>query len=410
MILPPRRRRQHVPQQYATFVTERQCNPEFDRDVEEMAKSCDCMLSTACGAGAGLMADIYPAIPVFPALNTMFVGVDVDVGLYEERCRTCGTCVMGDTGGICPVTRCSKGVLNGPCGGTEEDGSCELGRGNPLRVARHLHRLKAQGRLAEHPDRAPADGVGRSRSCGRWCSGATRGATRSRRRRRKVDEVGQQSREGALRGPLRRHGGAGPSPGVDLEYIEKKAELLRGAVDAVNVTDNQTAVVRMSSVAVSALLVRMGIEPVMQMVCRDSNRIAMQSDIFGAVALGIRNLTCLTGDHQSFGNQGGAKKVFDIDSVQLVAMVKRMRDERKILGSEEEIAGNVPMFIGAAANPFAKPYEFRALRLGKKVAAGVDYVQTQCIFDVPMFAEWMKAVRELGAAYEGARSSRGSPR
>jgi len=181
-----------------------------------------------------------------------------------------------------------------------------------------------------------------------------------------------------------------------VEFVHAKAELLRGAVDAVNVTDNQTAVVRMSSVAVSALLVQMGIEPVMQMVCRDRNRIAMQSDIFGAAALGIRNLTCLTGDHQEFGNQAGAKKVYDIDSVQLVAMVKRMRDERRILGSDEEIAGAVPLLIGAAANPFAKPYEFRALRLAKKVQAGADYVQTQCVFDVAMFVEWMKAVRDLG--------------
>jgi methylenetetrahydrofolate reductase (NADPH) len=188
----------------------------------------------------------------------------------------------------------------------------------------------------------------------------------------------------------------GPPAGSDVEFVHAKAELLRGAVDAVNVTDNQTAVVRMSSVAVSALLARMGIEPVMQMVCRDRNRIAMQSDILGASALGIRNLTCLTGDHQAFGNQAGAKKVYDIDSVQLVAMVKRMRDERRLLGSDEELAGTVPMFIGAAANPFAKPYEFRALRLAKKVEAGADYVQTQCVYDVAMFAEWMKAVRDLG--------------
>jgi len=188
----------------------------------------------------------------------------------------------------------------------------------------------------------------------------------------------------------------GPPTGTDLEVVNRKAELLRGAVDAVNVTDNQTAVVRMSSVAVSALLVRMGIEPVMQMVCRDRNRIAMQSDILGASALGVRNLTCLSGDHQDFGNQKGAKKVYDIDSTQLLVMVKRMRDERKLLGSDEDFAGNLPMYIGAAANPFAKPYEFRALQLGKKIEAGADYVQTQCIFDVPMFAAFMKSVRELG--------------
>jgi methylenetetrahydrofolate reductase (NADPH) len=188
----------------------------------------------------------------------------------------------------------------------------------------------------------------------------------------------------------------GPPAGSDVGVVTAKAELLRDAVDAVNVTDNQTAVVRMSSAAACALLVRMGIEPVMQMVCRDRNRIAMQSDILGAAALGIRNLTCITGDHQGFGNQSGAKKVYDIDSVQLVSMVKRMRDERKLLGSDEELAGTVPMFIGAAANPFAKPYEFRALRLAKKVEAGADYVQTQCVYDVAMFAEWMKAVRDLG--------------
>jgi len=188
----------------------------------------------------------------------------------------------------------------------------------------------------------------------------------------------------------------GPPAGADTEPVRRKAELLRGVADAVNVTDNQTAVVRMSSVAVSSLLVQMGVEPVMQMVCRDRNRIAMQSDIFGASALGIRNLTCLSGDHQSFGNQTGAKNVYDIDSVQLVAMVKRLRDEKRVLDSDEEIEGSVPMYIGVAANPFAQPYEFRALRLAKKIAAGADYVQTQCVFDVPRFAEWMKAVRDLG--------------
>jgi methylenetetrahydrofolate reductase (NADPH) len=188
----------------------------------------------------------------------------------------------------------------------------------------------------------------------------------------------------------------GPPAGPDVEIVRKKAELLRCVADAVNVTDNQTAVVRMSSMAVSAILVQMGIEPVMQMVCRDRNRIAMQSDIFGASALGIRNLTCLTGDHQGFGNQAGAKKVFDIDSTQLVSMVKRLRDERKVLGSDEEIEGTVPLLIGASANPFAKPLEFRALQLAKKAAAGADYVQTQCIYDVPRFAEWMRDVRDLG--------------
>ena len=141
-------RKEHVLQQYSTFVTERQCNPEFIADVEDRAKNADCMISMACGAGAGYMADAYPSVPVFPGLDTMFLGVDVDVGMYEERCRSCGQCVIGDTGGICPVTRCSKGVLNGPCGGTGEDGTCELGEG--IHCAWHdiYERLKGQGRLA----------------------------------------------------------------------------------------------------------------------------------------------------------------------------------------------------------------------------------------------------------------------
>ena len=226
------------------------------------------------------MADAFPAIPTFPALDTMFVGVDRDVGLYEERCRSCGTCMLGDTGGICPVTRCSKGVLNGPCGGTREDGSCELADG--IHCAWHdiYDRLKGQGRLAQLLIvRPPMEWVdhGPRYLVQKGYEGATR-----RRRRRGSDEVREQSGESADGGPFRRHRGARAPDGSDLEFVNAKAELLRGAVDAVNVTDNQTAVVRMSSVSVSAILVRMGIEPVMQMVCRDRNRIAMQSDIFGA--------------------------------------------------------------------------------------------------------------------------------
>ncbi|MGA2380432.1 MAG: methylenetetrahydrofolate reductase C-terminal domain-containing protein [Spirochaetia bacterium] len=138
-----------VPQQYDSFTVERQCNPEFLEGLEDRADNVDCFLSMACGAGAGLLADAFPAVPLYPALDTMFVGVDRDVGYYEERCRSCGTCMLGDTGGICPVTRCSKGVLNGPCGGTREDGSCELAGG--IHCAWHdIHeRLKEQGRLSQ---------------------------------------------------------------------------------------------------------------------------------------------------------------------------------------------------------------------------------------------------------------------
>ena len=190
-------------------------------------------------------------------------------------------------------------------------------------------------------------------------------------------------------------GELGPPKGADVAIIERKAKLLKGNVDAINVTDNQTAIVRMSSIAVSALLKQMGVEPTMQMVCRDRNRIAMQSDIFGAYALGIRNILCLSGDHQKFGNHPTAKNVFDLDSIQLIQTVKKMRDEHKVL-SGDEIEGAPQMFIGAAANPFADPFEFRVVRLAKKAAAGVDFIQTQCIYDMDKFERFMQMARDRG--------------
>ncbi|RLB01070.1 MAG: methylenetetrahydrofolate reductase [Deltaproteobacteria bacterium] len=187
----------------------------------------------------------------------------------------------------------------------------------------------------------------------------------------------------------------GPPRGADPEAIRRKGELLRGVVDAVNVTDCQTAVVRMSSLSSCLLLKEMGFEPILQMVTRDRNRIAIQSDILGAAALGINNILCLTGDHQRAGDHPQAKNVFDLDSVQLIAAVKAMRDEGRFLNGEE-LTVPPKLFIGAAANPFADPFEIRVLRLAKKVAAGADFIQTQCIYNLERFREWMKQVVDMG--------------
>lgn len=188
---------------------------------------------------------------------------------------------------------------------------------------------------------------------------------------------------------------AGPPKGTSSRVIQRKGELLKFCCDAINVTDNQTAIVRMSSMSGCVLLKELGVEPVLQMVVRDRNRLALQGDLLGAVALGIRNVLCLSGDHQRFGNHPTAKGVYDIDSMQLIQMTKAMRDEHKFLNGEE-ISGDVPLFIGAAANPFADPFEFRVTRLAKKVKAGADFIQTQGIFDVPKFVEWMAMVRDKG--------------
>jgi methylenetetrahydrofolate reductase (NADPH) len=188
----------------------------------------------------------------------------------------------------------------------------------------------------------------------------------------------------------------GPPKNADAEVIRKKAGLLKGWADAVNLTDNQTAVVRLSSIAAGAIIAPLGLEPIIQMTCRDRNRIGIQADLLGASALGLKNVLCLTGDHQKFGNHPKSKGVFDMDSINLIKMVKEMRDEKRFQCGEE-IKGVEPRFlIGAAENPFADPFEFRALRLAKKAAAGVDFIQSQLVYNVPKFAKWMEMVRDLG--------------
>jgi len=192
----------------------------------------------------------------------------------------------------------------------------------------------------------------------------------------------------------------GPPRGADSEIVNKKGLLLKGYVDAVNVTDNQTAIVRMSSIAAGAHLLKIGLEPVMQMVTRDRNRIALQSDILGAYSLGIQNILCLSGDHQIFGSQPDAMNVFDIDSMNLIRMVRTMHREGKDM-SGFELNGSPRMFIGAAANPFADPFEYRVIRLAKKIDAGADFIQTQCIFNMDRFKKWMAMAREEGLTEKG---------
>ena len=194
-------------------------------------------------------------------------------------------------------------------------------------------------------------------------------------------------------------GECGPPKSADGNVIVEKAKLLKGFVDAGNITDNQTAVVRICSMASGYLAQQNGMEAIMQMTCRDRNRLAMQADILGAVALGIKNILCLTGDHMSFGNHPRAKGVHDIDSVQLIRMYKDMRDEKKFQCGED-MTVEPRLFIGCAENPFGDPFEYRALRLKKKIEAGADFVQTQCIFNIPKFKKWMEMVRAEGLHQE----------
>jgi methylenetetrahydrofolate reductase (NADPH) len=187
----------------------------------------------------------------------------------------------------------------------------------------------------------------------------------------------------------------GPPRGSNPEVIINKAEMIRNYVDAINITDNQTSVTRLCSLAACIRLKLLGVEAVLQMVTRDRNRIALQSDILGAASFDIHNILCLTGDHQSFGDCPQGQNVHDLDSIQLIQTVRHMRDNGQFIGGDD-IERPPQMFVGAAANPFADPFQIRALRLAKKVKAGVEFIQTQCIYNLDRFEKWMEMARDLG--------------
>ncbi|MDR2199077.1 MAG: methylenetetrahydrofolate reductase [Deltaproteobacteria bacterium] len=196
-------------------------------------------------------------------------------------------------------------------------------------------------------------------------------------------------------------GELGPPRHARAEDVREKVHHLLGNVDSVNITDNQTAVVRMASMAASVLAQKEGLEANMQMVCRDRNRIAMQSDILGAAALGIKNLLILSGDHQCFGDHPEAKNVYDLDSVNLIRVLKLMRDEGRLLsGHELPPDGRPALFIGAAYNPFADPEDYRVIRAAKKVKAGADFMQSQCVYDMPRFRKFMERAVDMGLTEE----------
>lgn len=193
----------------------------------------------------------------------------------------------------------------------------------------------------------------------------------------------------------------GPPRGPDAETVRRHARILKGYADAYNITDNQTAVVRMSSIAAAKIILEEGLEPIMQMTARDRNRIAIQSDLLGAAALGIRNCLCIAGDHQKAGGAGklnghpGAKNVYDLDSIQMIATLKGMRDEGVQQGGDT-LTEPMPMFIGAAWTPLAPPEDYRVYRLAQKIAAGADFIQTQAVYDVKRFAAAVARARDMG--------------
>jgi methylenetetrahydrofolate reductase (NADPH) len=187
-----------------------------------------------------------------------------------------------------------------------------------------------------------------------------------------------------------------PPQGNDWEDLKRSVAALKGGVDAVGLTDNYGATVRMSGLAASSVILETGVEPILHMTTRDRNRIALQSDLLGAAALGVKNLVCSSGAHQSFGNQPDSENVYDLDSIQWIDCVRSLRDQGTLLGGTEKVRGSFGIWIGAVVNPFMDPLEPHLIRLGKKIRAGADFIQTQPIFDMARFKAWMERISDLG--------------
>ena len=309
-------------------------------------------------------------------------------------CQMCGACTLSVTGMSCPMN-CPKSLRNGPCGGVRADGGCEVAPEMPCVwiEAWHGARRMTAGAIAAAPNPPTEHHHAGKSSWLRllrqepWPAALVTDAPHS------TELAAHSNLEALLRaGAFVITSECSPPDSADPDDVLERIHHYRGFVDALNVTDAPGAHCHMSSMGVSLVLARAGWEPVLQMTCRDRNRIAIQGDILAAAALGIRNLLCLTGDGIGNGDDPGAKPVFDLDAVSLLDTARRLRDDG-LYRSGRKLKGRPRLFLGAVENPFVPPLDLRPLRLGRKVAAGARFVQTQFCFDVPMLERYMAAVR-----------------
>lgn len=312
-------------------------------------------------------------------------------------CRMCGQCVLSSTGMACPMN-CAKQMRNGPCGGVRADGGCEVDpdmRCVWVEATAGGQRIAGKGAVAPClPPLPPLDHTRAGQSS--WLKVINGLPTVEPIARFSEDDVIDHpagSLESACRG-----GGfvvtveVAPPDSADPEALIARASRFAGLVDAINITDGAGGNCHMSSVAASAILTAHGLTPVYQIACRDRNRIAIQGDILGAAALGVRNILCLTGDDVSQGDHPQAKPVFDLDSVSLLRVARGMCD-RGQYASGRKLERAPSLFIGATANPFVPPYRDRILNLEKKVDAGAQFIQTQFCFDLDLLEDFMREVR-----------------
>jgi len=381
----------------------RQCDRQIAvTSLHPLINDYDAVLSLACGVGAQTLADLYPNKLIIPANDTKFLGMhDTKEGKFYEMCRACGDCILFETGGICPITRCAKSLLNGPCGG-QAKGKCEVGGWkkdcawvliyNRLKERNKLDsftkfRIPRDHRISEHP---------------RETGGETATEKKAEAIKGKEEIIGRWKREAysdlmkqIIDGKFVFTGELEPVKTTNLHEVIEGAKILKGHVVAINITDNPTAFGYMNALAPSYLIQKeAGVEAVYQMTTRDRNRLALLSDVLAAGALGIKNILVLTGDHTTVGDTPQSKPVFDLDSATFVYMLRKVIDEGTDLNGNK--IGDPPKFnIGIAAAPNADPLEPEILKIERKVKLGVDFIQTQCVYSVEQAKRFLDASSHL---------------
>ncbi len=386
------------------------------RGVSDEVSRAEAIVVLSCGAGVQAVADLHPG-SVVPGLNSLFLGNVKRYGWFEEHCSTCGECIIADTGGICPVTRCAKALVNGPCGGSQ-DGMCEVGGDRPCVWALILDRLKKQGRSDLLDKYQPMKDYELSIKPGgvnlrleNQDARSERMATMIESREEKYlhSEFGQRNwqikledvkPEGLTRlqcaldsGEFVQTAEIVPPKGVDIDKVIQYANAIKDYVYAVNVNENPASVMRLNSLSLSNLFVREGIEPIFHITTRERNRLALQSELLGAYVLGIRNVMVMTGDHQSMGDHKEAKPVYDLDSVQLLRLCTEMMGGKDYNGHDLE--GIPSFYLGAVVNPGSDMPELQIMKMRKKALAGARFFFTQAVYDLKIFEDFIGQVKDL---------------
>lgn len=391
---------------------------KFDLKATTLPKTCDShivysslagqlegvevIISLACGIGVQVLNEVFPQVQTFPGNDTVFNGMQPkEGGVLEERCMACGSCLLGETGGICPVAMCAKSLLNGPCGGFFE-GKCEVGGWvNDCGWVKIFDRLKQLGKLdyftkirlpkdyrdMQNPRKLSLEEVASKKAVPPLIDG--------------VKEPGKRPAYSQLMKKIRSGefvvtGEIEPVKTTDLTEVLEAAKTLKDHVTAINITDNPTAFAYMNALIPSYFIQeRVGVEAVYQMVARDRNRLALTSDLLAAGALGIKNILCLSGDTTTMGDNPGAKKVWDLDVTQFIYMASMMVDEGVDLAGNE--IKNPPKFnIGSSANPCASPLEPEIYKLVRKQNAGAEFLQTNSLYDIEVIKSFLSECRAAG--------------